>query len=391
MSETGTSASRVWFGLFGVHSDPKSRLLCIATALVFLAFPLADLVSGRLSRGSEVVAAAGLAVFAALYLRLFWILPSVVTEPRREGAALLGAIAALSIALSVAFGDDWLGLLVYLSVAVALALPTRYALAGVAAVTAIAVAISGEIAVAVQVVAFGVLLVAVRRLMELVQELEAARGQVAALAVSEERLRLSRDLHDLLGHNLSVITLKSELACKLLAHDPGAVEREVRDIESVARTSLQEARAAVRGLRGASLQAELDRAREALEAAGIAATVRTEGPLPAGIEAPLAFTIREATTNVIRHSRARRCEVSVRRTGDAAEVEVRDDGIGTPTSGGEGSGLRGLGERLAQVGGAIDAGPDPDGGFRVIARVPHPGSRTGGVPNEAAAPALTRR
>ena len=362
-------------------------MLCIATALVFLGFPLADLLSGRLSRGSEVVAAAGLAAFAALYLRLFWILPSVASERRREGAALLGAVAALAIALAIAFGDDWLGLLVYLSVAVALALPTRVALAAVAAVAAIVVAISGELEVVVQVVSVGLLLVAVRRLMELVQELEAARGQVAALAVSEERLRLSRDLHDLLGHNLSLITLKSELARKLLARDPAAVEREVRDIESVARRSLQEARAAVRGLRSASLHAELDRARETLDAAGIDVTVRAEGRIPPDVEAPLAYTVREAATNVIRHSRARRCELAVRRTGAAAEVEVRDDGVGTPTSGSEGSGLRGLGERLAQVGGTLDAGPAPGGGFRVIARVPLPHPETEVARSEAAAPA----
>jgi two-component system sensor histidine kinase DesK len=387
MSETSRPAYRVWFGLFGGHGDPKSRLLCIATTLVFLGFPLGDLLSGRFSRGSEVVGAAGLAAFVALYLRLFWILPSIATERRAEGAGLLGGVAALSIALSIGFGDDWLGLLVYLSVAVALALPMRFALASIAAVVVVAVAITGEIGVATQVVTVGVLLVAVRRLMELVQELEAARGQVAALAVSEERLRLSRDLHDLLGHNLSLITLKSELARKLVARDPAAVEREVRDIETVARTSLQEARAAVRGLRSASLPAELDRAREALEAAGIELTVRTQGPLPANIQAPLAFAVREATTNVIRHSRARRCEVSVRRTGNAAEVEVRDDGIGTPTSGGEGSGLRGLAERLAEVGGTLDAGPATGGGFRVIARVPLPQQETDVTRSKATAPA----
>jgi two-component system sensor histidine kinase DesK len=387
MSDTRRSAHRVWFGLFGGHSDPKGRLLCIATALVFLAFPLADLLSGRLSRGSQIVAAAGLTAFAAIYLRLFWILPSIATERRAEGAALLGTLAALSIALSIAFGDDWLGLLIYLSVAVALTLPTRFALAAIAAVAAIAVAIAGEIAVAVQVVTFGVLLVAVRRLMELVQELDAARSRVAEFAVSEERLRLSRDLHDLLGQNLSLISLKSQLARKLLVRDPEAAEREMRDVESVARTSLQEARATVRGLRGASLPVELDRAREALEAAGIDIAVRADGALPAEVDGPLAYVVREGATNVIRHSRAGRCEIVVRRTADVAEVEIRDDGVGTPDAGGEGSGLRGLGERLAEVGGTVDAGPAQGGGFRVIARVPLPGRETAVARSEAAATA----
>jgi two-component system, NarL family, sensor histidine kinase DesK len=387
MSATRPAAQRVWFGLFGAHGDPWSRLLCIGTALLFLGFPLSDLLSGRLSRGSEIAAGAGLAAFTVLYLRLFWTLPSVATERRREGVALLGAIAALAVGLAIAFGDEWLGLLVYLSVAVALAVPARPALGGIAAVAAGSVAITGELNVAVQVVTFGVLLVSVCRLMELVQELELARGQVAALAVSEERLRLSRDLHDLLGHNLSLIALKSQVARKLLARDTAAVEREVRDIESVARTSLQEARAAVRGLRNASLRSELDAARDALQAAGIEFAVRSEGPPPAGLEAPLAFVVREATTNVIRHSRAHRCEIAVRRTGESVEVEISDDGVGPPAPACESSGLRGLGERLAEVGGTLDAGAAPGGGFRVLARVPLRGRQDAMARDEAAAPA----
>src|SRR5918992_113686 len=144
MSETRRSAHRVWFGLFGAHGDPRSRMLCIATALVFLGFPLADLLSGRLSRGSEVVAAAGLAAFAALYLRLFWILPSVASERRREGAPLLGAVAALAIALGCASGDDGRALLFYLGGGGAPARPPRVALGGVGGGAAMGGAIGGE-------------------------------------------------------------------------------------------------------------------------------------------------------------------------------------------------------------------------------------------------------
>jgi two-component system sensor histidine kinase DesK len=359
-----------WFALFGAHSDPRGRLLCMATAFAFLAFPVADVLSGRLSSGSEVVAGVGLAAFAGCYLRLFWILPSIASVRRTEGGLLLGAIAGLAIGLSIAFGDEWLGLLVYLSIALALALPTWLALGGIATVAAVSVAITGDFDVAVQVIAFGVILVAVRRLMELVRELEAARAQVADLAASEERLRISRDLHDLLGHNLSVIALKSQLANRLLGRDPAAAEGEVRDIESVARTSLQEARAAVQGLRSASLASELDRSREALRAAGIEAQVRTTKPLPAKAEALLGFAVREGVTNVIRHSGARRCLIAVRHVGDVAQLEVRDDGRGVTSKGGGGSGLRGLAERLAEAGGTLDAGPAEDGGFRLVARVP---------------------
>jgi two-component system sensor histidine kinase DesK len=377
-----------WFAFFGAHSDPRGRLLCIATALAFLAFPLSDLLSGRLSASSEVVGAAGLVAFAAGYLRLFWILPSITTERRGEGGALLAALSALALGLSIAFSDEWLGLLVYLSIALALALPTRLALVGIGAVAAAAVAITGELDVAVQVIAFGLILVAVRRLMELVRELEAARAQVAELAVREERLRLSRDMHDLLGHHLSLIALKSQLARKLMGRDARAAEHEVRDIESVARSSLEEARAAVRGLRRASLAAELDAAREALEAAGLEVRVHSAEPLPAGAETLLGFVAREGATNVIRHSGARRCEIVVRRVGDVAELEVRDDGAGGTTAAVEGSGLRGLAERMAEAGGTLEGGPADKGGFRLVARVP---IATLVGPRRAGQPAATER
>jgi len=377
------SAFRYWW----IHGDPKHRVLCGGPVLLFLAFPAADLAGGGISGVSEIVAAAALAAFAVLWLRLFWILPEVAGERRIEGSIVLGAIAAIAVALAIALGDEWLGLLVYLSVAAALVLPMRLATIGVVAVAAGSLVIAGGFdsgaGLALQALMLGLLVALVRRLVALVGELETARGQVAELAVSEERLRLSRDMHDLLGHNLSLIALKSELARKLIGRDPEAAANEVRDVESVARESLQEARAAVRGLRSASLGAELDRAREALEAAGIEVMVRTAGPLPAGIEAVLGFAVREATTNVIRHSRARRCELEVRRAGDVAELEVRDDGVGPPGAAGEGSGLRGLGERLTEAGGALDVGPAPAGGFKLVARVPISGQARAGAEREA--------
>jgi two-component system sensor histidine kinase DesK len=373
VSEAKRAAYRTWFALFGAHNTPGGRLLCMGCALLFLVFPLADLAGGRLSTGATILAGMGLAAFAAAYLRLFWILPRMADERRTEGFALLVALAVLAVVLGAALGQEWLGLLVYLSVAAALTLPTRAALAGVVGATVAALAIVGGLDdVVLQTLLFGLLLIAVRRLMELVWELEATRDQVAALAVSEERLRLARDLHDLLGRNLSVIALKSELARKLLGRDPVAAEREVRDVEVVARESLQEARAAVLGLRRPSLASEIEAARDALTAAGIEVTVRTGDPLPATIEAPLAFAVREATTNVLRHSRARRCDIALRSAGDRAVLEVRDDGIGGSDPPEQGTGLRGLGERMAAAGGSLRACPAPGGGFRLIAAVPVP-------------------
>jgi two-component system, NarL family, sensor histidine kinase DesK len=357
VSEAKRAAYRTWFALFGAHNTAGGRLLCMGCALLLLVFPLADLASGRLSTGATILAAGGLAGFAAAYLRLFWILPRMAHERRAEGFALLAGVAVLAVVLGAVLGQEWLGLLVYLSVAAALILPTH---------------VGGLDDVVLQTLLFGLLLIAVRRLMELVWELEATRDQVAALAVDEERLRLARDLHDLLGRNLSVIVLKSELARKLLGRDPAAAEREVRDVEAVARESLHEARAAVLGLRRASLASEIEWSRDALTAAGIEVTVRTGDPLPASVEAPLAFAVREATTNVLRHSRARRCHIALRQAGVRAVLEVRDDGTGGSDSPEPGTGLRGLGERIAEAGGTLQAGPVPGGGFRLIAAVPIP-------------------
>jgi two-component system sensor histidine kinase DesK len=373
VSEAKRAAYRTWFALFGAHNTSGGRLLCMGCALLLLVFPLADLASSRLSTGATILAAGGLAAFAAAYLRLFWILPRMADERRAEGLALFAAVAVLAVVLGAVFSGEWLGLLVYLSVAAALTLPTRAAIAGVVGATVGALAIVGGFdPVVLQTLLFGLLLIAVRRLMELVRELEATRDRVAALAVSEERLRLARDLHDLLGRNLSVIALKSELARKLLGRDPAAAEREVRDVEAVARESLQEARAAVLGLRRASLASEIEWACDALTAAGIEVTVHSADPLPAGVEAPLAFAVREATTNVLRHSRAHRCDIALRPAGDRAVLEVRDDGIGSCDSLERGTGLRGLDERMAEVGGTLHAGPAPSGGFRLVAAVPVP-------------------
>lgn len=145
MSEAKRAAYRTWFALFGAHNTPGGRLLCMGVALLLLVFPLADLASARLSTGATILAACGLAAFAAAYLRLFWILPRMADERRAEGLALLAAVAVLAVVLGAVFGQEWLGLLVYLSVAAALTLPTRVALASVVGATVAALAIVGAL------------------------------------------------------------------------------------------------------------------------------------------------------------------------------------------------------------------------------------------------------
>ncbi len=216
-------------------------------------------------------------------------------------------------------------------------------------------------------------------------ELQAAREEIARLAVMTERLRIARDLHDLLGHNLSLITLKSELAGRLITRAPERAAVEISDIEQVARTTLQEVREAVASYRQPSLASELQAAREILAAAGITYHFEGEedsiGTLPTLAEAVLAWTVREAVTNVIRHSRAQHCSILVRRERKTVSIEIVDDGIGTPlvpaTPSGDaistnatGNGLRGLAERVAALGGQFTASPRTGGGFRLTVSIP---------------------
>ncbi|PZG97755.1 two-component sensor histidine kinase [Streptomyces sp. NTH33] len=226
---------------------------------------------------------------------------------------------------------------------------------------------------------------AILGLSEAVQELHAARKELARRAVEEERLRFSRDLHDLLGHTLSVIVVKSEAARRLAPRDLEAALTQITDIESVGRQALTEIREAVTGYREGSLSTELDRARSALTAAGIEPVVRRSGPpLTPQTEALLGWVVREAVTNAVRHSGASRCEITVAGTAERVRATVVDNGDGTSAgpavAGIGGTGLKGLTERLAAAGGSLRTGPSPRGGFTVTAELPTDSEESAAVP-----------
>ncbi|MEU5531929.1 sensor histidine kinase [Streptomyces sp. NPDC020362] len=216
---------------------------------------------------------------------------------------------------------------------------------------------------------------AILGLSEAVRELRAAREELARRAVEKERLRFSRDLHDLLGHTLSVIVVKSEAARRLAPRDMDAALAQIGDIESVGRQALTEIREAVTGYREGSMATELTRARSALSAASVEPVVRQSGtPLAPQTEALLGWVVREAVTNVVRHSDATRCEITVESTTEQVRLTVTDNGTGKavsrPREGIGGTGLKGLTERLAAAGGSLTAGPSPRGGFAVTAGLP---------------------
>jgi two-component system sensor histidine kinase DesK len=200
-------------------------------------------------------------------------------------------------------------------------------------------------------------------------KLRLAHEQIEHLATIAERERIARDLHDLLGHTLSLIVLKSELARKLAPRDLDRAVREVHDIEQVARRALGEVREAIRGYR-ASFPEEVERSRSMLRAADIDTKLEAGQVRPQGAtEEALALALREAVTNVVRHSGASSCRIRVATEAGEYLLEVEDDGAAAHAP--EGSGLRGMRERVEALGGTVRRGPGARGrGFRLEVRVP---------------------
>ncbi|MBB6351149.1 sensor histidine kinase [Nonomuraea muscovyensis] len=195
----------------------------------------------------------------------------------------------------------------------------------------------------------------------------------ARLAVAEERLRFARDLHDLVGHQLSAIAVKTELAVRLSDANTPAAKAEMAEVNALTRKALRELRQAVRGYRELDLPAELESVRSVLEAAGVRCELRLpHRDLPGEVRPVFAYAVREAVTNVLKHSSATFCDITLRFTTEVAELLVRNDGVVRRQAADLGSGLSGLGERLAAIGGELSAQPTGDGHFALHAVVSLP-------------------
>ena len=377
--------------------------------LVYLIQPVAQL----FHRHDVVWIVGGLVItlaFCGLYL---FVLMFSDTRPRLAVYGL-GVLAVLAAVACVVYGQNWTPLWIYVASAGGMVLTSvfgsRLAAIGVFVITACYLVccrithldLASTLAVLIPVLLIGLAMIGFRMQLTLMRELAQARETVAKLATNEERLRLARDMHDLTGQSLSMITLKSELAAKRLAKLPSSAERdavltELGDIGRVSRQTLHDIREAVSGYRRPTLAIEVITARNALEAAGIALdddaglTLRS-GTFDPEAEAVLAWCLREAVTNVIRHSRARHCRIRLTERMGEVSLEVTDDGRGFPGQDPEnpedpenpatpdsahGSGLRGVSERLSAIGGRLSLGPadasgpkGPGHGFRLVATVP---------------------
>lgn len=210
-------------------------------------------------------------------------------------------------------------------------------------------------------------------LLDTVEELRRTRQELARVAVAEERERFSRDLHDLLGHTLSVMVVKAQAVRRLMAQDPEAAAGHAADIEQIGRRALTDVRQAVDAMRAPNLAEELDGAQRALDAAGIATTVDRSGAVPTeAADELLAWVVREGATNVLRHSGASACRITLSDVDGRTAVTIADDGVGAPTTPAlRIGGLAGLRDRLAAAGGELSVEREA-GGFRLVATVPAP-------------------
>lgn len=372
--------------LRGLWFDRRPRGVAKPTgAFIWLAFILFPAINAFAKHGTALrhgLTVAGAVVFVAIYI-------AVVLLWRHRHAdrllpALFIALVAIASALTLSDGGSWGFLFTYCAACAGL-ISSQFGITGVvscAVLAGVTSAVGGAnggqvIGWVASSAGIGLLILVMRDLRVRNDQLREARAELAELAVAEERERFARDLHDLLGHSLSVIALKAELAGRLLPGRAEEAAHEVAELETVARTALTEVRDAVGGYRQPTLDGELAGARMALAAAGISAdVVRAPGELDSSVEGVLAWAVREGATNVIRHSSARHCTLRVSsRVGDAG-VEVVDDGVGAAPVNGDagGNGLVGLAERARSLGGRVEAGVRPGGGYRLAVTVPTPRS-----------------
>lgn len=287
---------------------------------------------------------------AALGLALVWVNPGgntfIIYAVAMAGTALslrpaLLASAAMLLLITLAY--FWL-------------LPLSYAIA------------YSAMAVVISTLVLGGVLVGRARLRRNA-ELRLTQDEVARLAAMAERERIGRDLHDLLGHTLSLVAIKSELAGRLVDRDPDAAKRQIGEVETVARQALAQVREAVVGIRATGLQAELAATRLALLSADVRLDQRVAPVhLSAPLESALAMAVREATTNVLRHASASRVEVELVMDAGELRLQISDDGKGGIAR--QGNGLMGMRERLHSLGGRLEIDSPPGGGTRLLLTLP---------------------
>jgi two-component system, NarL family, sensor histidine kinase DesK len=388
----------------GLQASAQYRRIAFAIVLAVVLLVPAYHVLVAHPTAKDWVLIAGAVVMTGLTL---WILNFADPSDPRDSLFGTAILLVLGITLFVVGGEKWLGAMAVGAAVGGRARGTRgSALVGPALCTITAIVVAtvdhynfGNTVSAVVIPPLaGLFAYSASRRIEAVESLRRTRAELARAAAAEERLRIARDLHDLLGHSLSLITIKAELAGRLVSADPDRAAKEIAELESVARQSLSDVREAVAGFRQPDLAGELVAARQLLDAAGITAQISaadTTG-LARDVDSALAWAVREGATNVVRHSRATQVAISVTRGPEKVVAEISDNGPAAPdgnevgatlpvarTNGPDGragisrarpvfggSGLAGLAERVRSLGGELAAGSIEPKGFLLRVVVP---------------------
>ncbi|SDO37588.1 sensor histidine kinase [Actinacidiphila guanduensis] len=371
-------------------SPPRFALLILCAVLAgFLVQVSVNLYSAGANRTQLIT---GILCFTGICsIQLLHSLPGG-SGPRRRGfAATLGMQALLTFLPIAMLGDTWGAAGGFLAASTLLLIPYPLNWPVFLLVAAANPVIAGlrhnsapfVVYSATSTLITGLMIYGISRMTWLVSELHRARTQLAAMAVSEERLRFARDLHDLLGYSLSAITLKSEVAIRHIRHRHEQAKEELTSILAISRQALADVRHVARSYRDLSLGTELETCVAMLESAAIEAVAHVAAPLPEGQTSTiLATVLREAVTNMLRHSKVQHCVIRLTRNADARiRLSIVNDGTGmedhegeftvpVPQARSDSSGLANLEARLAAVGGTLSAGLRPDGRFEVVAEVP---------------------
>lgn len=363
-----------------VPAPRVARMILWTALLSFTLVTTLNLLDVGLSERELWIALAAQAVISALQLRHS--APGANRAPLWKRCLTLSVQALLTYLPLFVFRAEWGSMAGFLAGSMLLLLPPRigWSLYGVTGCSLLVPALIEHRSVLDTVylcqstLLTGLITYGLSRLSELVKEVHAARGELAHMAVTEERLRFARDLHDLLGFSLSAITLKSELIHRLIPGHPERAMKEIEDVLTVSRDSLADVRRVARGFQDMSLEQEINSARSVLGAADIGVEIRVDlHEVSPRSDSVLAAVLREAVTNVLRHSRAGHCAIEAVRDGDRVRLRVVNDGVQAgyrDPSPDSGSGLTNLETRVQAIGGTVLAGRLDDRTFSLVAEVP---------------------
>jgi signal transduction histidine kinase len=369
---------------YGTLAPRLSRGVLIGVFAGFCAVTLTN-ISTIPGLGTAPKVFAVLDILALLGLQLLYFSRDPIKVRTRTGIAMNVLQAALAYLPLLQFEHSWTGMPGFVAGTALLVLPAvaAWSVFGLVVLSmtlyqaSAGFDITDTVYILVSTCITGLVVYGLTRLSTLVKEVNAARTQLAEMAVARERLRFARDLHDLLGYSLSAITLKSELTHRLVTKDPGRARDELSEVLAISRQALADVRSVASGYRELSLEDESRSARSVLAAADVAIQMTMKyKDLPARVTTVLATVLREGVTNVLRHSKAEHVEICVRQNADQVAILVVNDGVPDepmeqiPHSEKGGSGIHNLSDRVTTLGGVLNAGIGSDGRFRLTAAVP---------------------